>query len=98
MTENCLGYLYVQIPGETTWGKYFVNFKESQLQFYINAMDNAFKFSYAVNKIAIRLTKKYVIDPANSEIMRKLDVIILTHEYDTLCLYLTVPLIYESVH
>lgn len=61
-------------------------------------MDNAFKFSYAVNKIAIRLTKKYVIDPANSEIMRKLDVIILTHEYDTLCLYLTVPLIYESVH
>jgi hypothetical protein len=61
-------------------------------------MDNAFKFSYVCNKIAIRLTKKYVIDPKNPEVMRKIDVIIATHDYDNICLYLTVPLIYESVH
>jgi hypothetical protein len=63
----------------------------------MNAMDNHFKFSYVCNKINIRRTKKYVMDPKNPDIMRKLDVIILTHEYDSICLYLTVPLIYESV-
>jgi len=46
----------------------------------------------------MRKTKKYVVTPGliGKSSLRKMDVLILTHKYDKLCFYLTVPLIFES--
>jgi len=60
----------------------------------VKTIDNYFKVSYVCNKVIVRHTKKYVVDKHDS--LRNIDVLILCHEYDMCCFYVTVPIIFES--
>ena len=61
INEECLGYLYVLFPGETTWEKLYVIYKNSQLQFMTSIRNNQFKHLYIVHKVEVRPTKKDII-------------------------------------
>ena len=60
VTENCLGYVYVQLPGEIEWQSFYVMLQDSQMLFYNSIKDKAFKYSYVINRIITRKTQKYL--------------------------------------
>ena len=61
--------------------------------------NNSFRHCYVIQKLISRKSKKYVshiTDDDDCGDLRKIDVLLLTHEFDTIALYITHPLIYNS--
>ena len=103
INDECLGYLYVLFPGETAWEKLYVIYKNCQLQFMTSIRNNQFKHSYILHKVEVRPTRKDIISmfgqdasTPDAQRLRKIDVLMLTHRYDTKCMYVTVPQIFEN--
>ena len=101
VTDTCLGHVFVQFPGQTNWQSFYVMVQDCQLLFYNSMKDSAFKYSYVVNRVTIRKTQKYLgFQETDNESgghkvdLRKIDVLILTHSYDTNVMYLTAPLLF----
>lgn len=58
---DCLGYLYVLFPGETTWEKLYVMQSNCQLHFRTSIRNHSFKYSFVIYKIMMRQTRRYVV-------------------------------------
>ena len=61
---------------------------------------HAFTHTYIINRITIRKKKHYIAIPDGSkngkvELIRK-DVLLITHDYDTNCLFMTAPIIFNT--
>ncbi len=61
---------------------------------------HAFTHNYVINRITIRKTKKYIAmpdakKPGLTELIKK-DVLLITHQYDTNCLFMTAPIIFTT--
>lgn len=93
LTSEGLGYQYVQMPGQTTWEKFYVIFQNGQFLFQANMKNQPFKVSYTVSGVMTRLKQKYVVLDNQ---LRKINAILVCHKYDSSCLWLTLPLIYED--
>ena len=70
------------------------------MQFMPSVKHHAFTHSYLINRITMRLTKKYIAIPDNTqngqaELLKK-DVLLITHRYDTNCLFMTAPIIFNT--
>ena len=99
MSENSLGDVYVLFPGKENWEKYYAYLRDSQLQFLHSIKNHSFRHSYIINRVVIRRKRKYMSSrgqEGGSQELRKMDVLILTHKYDSLCLYITAPVIFQS--
>ena len=99
MSENCLGYVYVLFPGKENWELYYAFLRDSQLQFLQSIKNHSFKHTYIINRVEMRKKRKYMSSggaqaEGGKQDLRKMDVLILTHKYDSLCLYLTAPIIF----
>ena len=72
------------------------------MQFMPSVKHHAFISTYLVNRITIRKTKKYIAVPDNSKNgqteLTKKDVLLIAHQFDTSCLFLTAPIIFNSSH
>lgn len=55
--------------------------------------NQAFKHLYALTNVITRRKKKYVASGSN---LRKIQTIMVCHKFDTTCLFVTLPTIYES--
>lgn len=100
VTESCLGHVYVSFPGKSTWEMYYVILKDAQMQFMPTIKHNTFTHSYLINRVNIRKCKKYINVPKDdnsnkSEVLKK-DVLLITHDYDTHCLFMTSPIIFNT--
>lgn len=81
---------------------YYVVLKESEMQFTPSVKHHAFTHTYIINRVFMRKTKKYIAVPDKSgnghvSLVKK-DVLLLTHEFDTNCLFMTAPIIFDSHH
>jgi len=94
ITDTQLGYLYVLMPGETNWEKLYVIFRHGQLRFLTNIRNHAFKYCYTAFEIMIRIVRKDILVPGELS-LRIIDCILVTHKFDNLCMYLTIPTIFE---
>ena len=60
---------------------------------------NSFTFSYLINRVTLRMCKKYITVPkgesGQTELLKK-DVLLITHEYDKNCLFVTAPIIFDT--
>jgi len=70
------------------------------MQFMPSVKHHAFTQTYIVNRITMRKTKKYVSitdheKSGQTELLKK-DVLLITHTYDTNCLFLTAPIIFNT--
>ena len=70
------------------------------MQFMPTVKHHAFSYSYVVNRITMRKTKKYIAIPNESkngqtELLKK-DVLLITHRYDNNCLFVTAPIIFNT--
>ena len=70
------------------------------MQFMPSVKHHAFTHSYIINRITMRKTKKYITVPdtrreGETELLKK-DVLLITHNYDTNCLFLTAPIIFNT--
>ena len=79
---------------------YYVVLKDNQMQFMPTVKQHAFSYTYVVNRITMRKTKKYIAIPNESkkgqtELLKK-DVLLITHSYDNNCLFLTAPIIFNT--
>ena len=102
MNDTTLGYVYASFPGKATWEMYYVVLKDCQMQFMPSVKHHAFISTYLVNRITIRKTKKYIAVADNSKNgqteLTKKDVLLIAHQFDTSCLFLTAPIIFNSTH
>ena len=100
MSDDTIGYVYVLFPGKENWESYWTSLRDSQLQFFQKIGNHSFKHAYIINGIMMRKKRKYMAFGSPAEggksDLRTMDVLILTHKYDSLCLYLTAPIIFES--
>lgn len=92
--DNCLGQLYAQFPGENSWEVYYVFFRDSQLQFLSSIKNHAFRYSYIVHRVVTCKISKYVSTADGG--LRKIDVLLLTHQFDNEALFITHPLIFQD--
>ena len=83
-------------PGETDWEKCYCVYKNNKLLFLTNIKNHTFKYCYVVHEALVRITTKYIVDPGEVK-MRKIDCLMITHRYDTLCCFITVPVIFEMI-
>ena len=79
---------------------YYVILKDAQMQFMPTIKHNTFTHSYLINRVNIRKCKKYINVPKDdnsnkSEVLKK-DVLLITHDYDTHCLFMTSPIIFNT--
>lgn len=102
MTESSLGYVYVCFPGKASWEMFYVILKDSEMHFTPSVRHHAPTHTYIINRIMMRRSKKYIAVPdksGNGQVsLQKKDVLLITHEYDTNCLFLTAPIIFDTPH
>ena len=86
--------MYAQFPGQNSWELYYVIYKNCQLQFLSSIKSHAFRHCYVVHKLVTRKSQRYVSSVTEDEggELRKIDVLLLTHDFDTEALYITHPL------
>jgi hypothetical protein len=87
--------MYVLLPGESDWEKFYLMYKDNSILFMTNIRNNTSKYSYAISGVIIRQTTKYINVPGEKK-LRKIGCLMLCHSYDTLCMFLTLPMYYES--
>lgn len=67
--------------------------QNGQLLFQANMKNQPFKVSYTATGVITRLNYKYVVLDNQ---LRKINAIMVCHKYDSFCLWLTLPIIYED--
>lgn len=92
--HETLGFMYAQFPGQSTWDKCYVIYKNCQLLFHTSMKSHAPKFVYIVNEAIVRLKRKYVLTTGATN-LTKIDSLMICHKYDTVCLYLSIPASHE---
>lgn len=96
ITDSTLGWLYMLPPGEDTmWEKYWVTYKNCKLYFKRFKNSYSYTFALAVSDVLVRQITKNIMVPGETN-LRKIECLILTHQFDTLCMFATLPLLYET--
>lgn len=85
--------MYVLLPGESVWEKFYLSYKNNQIRFS-RKIKGSYKFSYAITNVVVRMITKYISLESEKK-LRKIFCLMLTHRYDKLPIFLTVPLFYE---
>lgn len=96
--DNCLGQLYAQFPGQNNWDIYYVFFVNSQLHFLSSIRTQTFRHCYVIHKVTSCKAQKYVSsrNEDGGADVRRIDVLLLTHQYDADALYVTHPLMFAT--
>lgn len=94
ITSDTLGFIYALFPGQTTWDKCYVIYKNFQLHFLPSIKSHAPKYVYVINEVIVRPKRKYAVTLGSSN-LKKIDTLMICHQYDTVCLFVTLPAAYE---
>ena len=94
ITSDTLGFVYALFPGQTTWDKCYVIYKNCQLHFLPSIKSHAPKYVYVINEVIVRPKRKYTVTFGSSN-LTKIDTLMICHQYDTVCLFVTLPAAHE---